>query len=247
MDKQSALNQGVDGKPLKTKLRAKHHSMDGATAGFIAAIALQPLQVIKTAMQIKSIEQIIKTRSELLHEAKLKLKNRVGKYDMLSFSEATKVVYEREGLKGYYRGFVPSLFKATFSSATFFGVLSFAKNFLHRFSDDTKQINFYSAIFARTLQAIVTNPVYVVKTRFEVIGFNEYTSIADAVTKIYATEGLKGFMVGLKVGCFRDVPFTGIYYPIYEEAKHAYARLFGFELLSSHEHNNKVQLAILSS
>jgi len=109
------------------------------------------------------------------------------------------------------------------------------------------KINFCSAVFARTLQAIITNPVYVIKIRFEVVGFNEYSNIFDAIRKIYISEGLRGFMVGLKVGCLRDVPFTGIYYPIYEEMKHLYAMLFNLQKLKEDKHNDKLNLMILSS
>lgn len=114
-------------------------------------------------------------------------------------------------------------------------------------TDNDKQLNFISAISARTIQAITTNPVYVIKTRFEVIGFNEYNSLFDAITKIYTSEGAKGFMTGLKVGIMRDVPFTGIYYPIYEEAKHIYAYLLELEGLSHDKHNDKSTVAILTS
>lgn len=112
-----SLNQE---RPKIKKYKAKNHLVDGAIAGFVSAFMIQPLQVIKTAMQIKPVEREVKTKSELMHEERQKLKNRAGKYDMLNFREATKVVYEREGLKGYYRGFVPSMIKATLSSATFF-------------------------------------------------------------------------------------------------------------------------------
>lgn len=237
----------IETQSKKKKLKSIHHIIDGAISGFAAGISLQPLQVIKTAMQIKPIEQSTKTRSELLHEEKQKLKNRTGKYDMLSFREATKVIFEREGFRGYFRGFVPSIIKATLSSGTFFGVLTCTKNFLNHFTEDRKQINFYSAIFARLVQAFVTNPAYVVKTRFEVVGFNEYKSVLDAVTKIYQIEGMRGFTVGLKVGCMRDVPFTGIYYPIYEEAKNLYASLLGMQKLSDDNHNKKFDLAVLTT
>jgi hypothetical protein len=44
--------------------------------------------------------------------------------------------------------------------------------------------NSTSSAIARALQSIMTNPIIVIKTRFEVLGFNEYASIVDAVKKI---------------------------------------------------------------
>ena len=44
-----------------------------------------------------------------------------------------------------------------------------------------KRVNFEASVLARFTQCVLTNPFYVIKTRFEVIGFNEYKSFADAV------------------------------------------------------------------
>ena len=52
------------------------------------------------------------------------------------------------------------------------------------------QIDFGASIMARTLQSIISNPIIIIKTRLEVVGFNEYNSIADACGKIYTQEGL---------------------------------------------------------
>jgi hypothetical protein len=65
------------------------------------------------------------------------------------------------------------------------------------------------------MQSVLVNPITVVKTRLEVIGFNEYSGIADASRKIYTNEGAKGFFTGLRISLIRDVPFSGTFYPIY--------------------------------
>lgn len=72
---------------------------------------------------------------------------------------------------------------------------------------------------ARTVQTVLVNPIFVIKTRFEVIGFNEYNNTYDAVRKIYRAEGIGGFTTGLKVSLIRDVPFSGCFYPIYNFIK----------------------------
>ena len=86
-----------------------------------------------------------------------------------------------------------------------------------------------------------------VKTRFEVIGFNEYTSVWDGVRKIMAKEGPRGFYTGLQVSLIRDLPFSGLYYPLYEESKTAFAFLLGMDYLSEHSQNNKSQLLLLTA
>jgi solute carrier family 25 protein 39/40 len=62
-----------------------------------------------------------------------------------------------------------------------------------------------------------------------VLGFQEYNNILDGVYKIYRVEGLGGFFTGLKVSLIRDVPFSGIFYPIYEGSKTFYNTLLNFD------------------
>lgn len=68
----------------------------------------------------------------------------------------------------------------------------------------------------------------VVKTRFEVIGFSEYNNVTDAFRQIIMKEGFGGLMTGLKVSLIRDVPFSGIFYPIYGLFKSYFSLMLGF-------------------
>jgi len=67
----------------------------------------------------------------------------------------------------------------------------------------------------KVMQTILANPIIVIKTRLEVVGFNEYTGVIDAVKKVYSREGPRAFFTGLKISLIRDVPFSGTFYPIY--------------------------------
>jgi solute carrier family 25, member 39/40 len=102
---------------------------------------------------------------------------------------------------------------------------------------------------ARTVQTVLVNPIFVIKTRFEVIGFNDYNNTYDAIRKIYRAEGIGGFTTGLKVSLIRDVPFSGCFYPIYNFIKvrlfQMYERIYGSHNLTGGE-RLKV-LAIISS
>ena len=44
-------------------------------------------------------------------------------YELLSFKEASMLIYEREGVKGYFRGFWPSIIKNTMNAGTYFSML----------------------------------------------------------------------------------------------------------------------------
>jgi hypothetical protein len=58
------------------------------------------------------------------------------------------------------------------------------------------------------------------------LGFSEYTGLLDAVRKIYLKEGYGGFFTGLKISLIRDVPFSGIFFPIYEMCKNILNMIF---------------------
>lgn len=144
--------------------------------------------------------------------------------DLLSFREATLLIYEREGLFGYYRGFTPSIIKNTMNAGTYFSTLYYIKLMMQRTNMMSENMNnFWASSTARAIQAVLSNPVIVIKTRMEVLGFQEYSGFTDACLKIYKNEGLKGFFTGLKISLIRDVPFSGIFYPIYELSKTFYS------------------------
>jgi len=89
----------------------------------------------------------------------------------------------------------------------------------------------------KSMQTVISNPIIVIKTRLEVIGFNEYSGIADACRKIYFSEGLSGFFTGLKISLIRDVPFSGIFYPIYSGFRSSIGKLYEGEL-ARHENSS---------
>lgn len=153
-------------------------------------------------------------------------------YDLLSFREATMLIYEREGVKGYYRGFLPSLIKNTMNAGTYFSTLHYLQvAFTKANLMSENWVNFWASATARAIQSTLSNPLIVIKTRLEVLGFSEYNNLYDAVKKIHQKEGYGGFFTGLKVSLIRDVPFAGVFYPIYEFCKKLFSTILMFDSL----------------
>ena len=133
-----------------------------------------------------------------------------------SFREAAVKIYTNEGPKGFTRGLMPAVLKNSLLTGQFFSVLFYMEQFLGRFSFLREgQVQSLSGMMAKAMNTTIGNPITVIKTRFEVVGFNQYSGILDASRKIYTSEGIGGFFQGLKVSLIRDVPFSGIFYPIY--------------------------------
>lgn len=72
---------------------------------------------------------------------------------------------------------------------------------------------------ARIVSTIITNPLNIIETRFELADFHQYTSIRGAVKEIHQNEGLRGFFSGGLASCLKEGFFAGFYYMIYEEMK----------------------------
>jgi solute carrier family 25 protein 38 len=165
-------------------------------------------------------------------------KSKRSHYELLSFREAVMLIKEREGFRGYYRGFFPSLLKNSLNSGTYFSTLYSIKRALHTATSlSDNSVNFWASAMARTLQSTLCNPLVVVKTRFEVLGFQEYTGLLDAINKVYKNEGAGGFFTGLKISLIRDVPFSGIFFPIYMMSKEFFSLVFGVNLKDKSEIN----------
>jgi hypothetical protein len=125
--------------------------------------------------------------------------------------------------------------------------LHYFKNVLTMTNLNEHAINFWSSACARGIQSTLCNPLIVIKTRLEVLGFSEYNNLFDAVIKVHSKEGLMGFFTGLKISLLRDVPFSGIFFPIYEMNKKFLNFMFRFDPKSDLEKNRVFYIATISA
>lgn len=182
-----------------TKKPKKLLTLQNFKLGLLVAFLGQPFEVIRTS----SIMSIKNSNSGL-----------TGMFSVI------KRIFELEGLRGFFRGGLLSIGKSTLSAGLFFTGL---EN-VHILTNDLRTIkyipvnavDFFNACVSKFLTTFVTNPIVVVKTRFEIVGNNQYTSIKDAVFSIYQKEGLRGFYTGILTTLIRDVPYAGIQYSGYK-------------------------------
>lgn len=183
---------------------AQNSSLIGAATGLIVGGILQPLEILKTNMILNpSLNKKIESSSFFK-----------------SAYYCAHDVYTKEGLLGFWRGLSPALLKMVSSSMIYFASLSVIdENLSSLFPQNNDSINFLSSSLSRILSGFLTNPLAVVRTRFEVVGFSEYKSISDALFKIYRNEGVRGLFSGVVVTAARDAPFAGIYFVLYVKVK----------------------------
>lgn len=183
----------------KQKKAPKLVNFQNFNVGLITALLVQPFEVIRTSSIMT-----------------LKNNNQGG---LRSTIETVQKIWRLEGFKGFFRGGLLSLGKSAMGAGVFFTGL---EN-VHFLTQDLRKvkyipvnlIDFMNAATSRIITTLVVNPITVVKTRFEVVGNNQYKSISEALKTITQKEGLKGFYKGITSTIMRDVPYSGLQYSSY--------------------------------
>ena len=178
---------------------------DGFISSFTSAIITQPFQVVSTNMIVTN-------------------------HRKPSLLLVAKSIYANEGVFGFYRGFTAATLKNCIGSSVYFACLEHLNQLLlsnnkHRLS--ALSASLISSAVARTCQVITVCPLNVIKTRFEVSGFNSYNNVADAFRKIYRTEGFAGYFKGLSSVLIKEIPYSSAFYATYEYSKRKMRSLLG--------------------
>jgi solute carrier family 25 iron transporter 28/37 len=97
---------------LDRDLIQRVHMLAGAVAGAVASSVTTPLDVIKTLLQTRGSSN------------DLQIRNATG------FKEAAGIIYDRHGVKGFFRGFRPRVLTNMPSTAISWSVYEYFKWFL---------------------------------------------------------------------------------------------------------------------
>jgi solute carrier family 25 folate transporter 32 len=181
------------------------NAVAGASAGAIAATFVCPLDVIKTRLQVQGLPP-----------------GRKGSVILRSFNQ---IIQQEGSVRGLYRGLSPTILALLPNWAVYFSIYEQLKSLLSS-NDGSHQLsigaNMIAASGAGAATIIVTNPLWVVKTRFQTQGMRNgvipYKGIIAALRRIAHEEGIRGLYSGL-VPALAGISHVAIQFPVYEKIK----------------------------
>ncbi|KAL2918881.1 hypothetical protein HK105_201715 [Polyrhizophydium stewartii] len=140
----------------------------------------------------------------------------------LSVWTTVRDVVRSDGVRGLWRGTLPTILRNVPGSAMYFMVLNELRAHLRRVDAPAHIVHLASGAIARVVVGFAAMPITVVKIRYESNLYN-YTSLWGAMSSIARHEGLPGFFRGFGATALRDAPYAGVYVLFYESLKTAVA------------------------
>lgn len=204
----------LDNRNSWTLLKGRESLIAGAGAGLVSSIVTCPLDVVKTKLQAQGISPAGTSASRRVE----------------GVSGTVRQILQHEGIRGLYRGLAPTIYGYLPTWAIYFTVydrvkaeLSLRRNGSQKAQDPVTHV--IAAMAGGASGTIVTNPLWVIKTRFMTQslepGRHPYRHTIDAVRQIYRNEGLSAFYKGLVPSLF-GIAHVAVQFPLYERFKSWY-------------------------
>ncbi len=178
-------------------------------AGVITAVLTNPIWVIKTRMLSTA-------------------RNTPGAYK--SITHGTFELYRAEGLRGFYRGLIPSLFGVSHGAIQFMAYEQLKNHWGQSRQGGKSGLTNLDYLYLSALSKIfagsITYPYQVVRARLQTYDAQaKYNGTLDVVRQIFRREGIQGFYKGLGPNIVRVLPSTCVTFLVYENTKFYLPRL----------------------
>lgn len=204
----NAIKTWIQNGNTSAPLGPTNHLLAASEAGALTLAITNPLWVVKTRLCL----QFESTASQ----------------QYKGLVDALKKIYVSEGVRGYYKGFLPGLFGVSHGAIQFmvYEELKNAYNLYQGTSITTKLSTMEYLTFAavsKLIAAGTTYPYQVVRARLQNQHYS-YKGAIDCITQTWAFEGWRGFYKGLGTNLLRVTPATMITFLTYENISHLLLR-----------------------
>ncbi len=189
----------------------------GAGAGFASGIVTCPLDVIKTKLQAQG--GFSRNNKGSQSQTTQLYRGMVG---------SARVIWREEGLRGMYRGLGPMLLGYLPTWAVYLTVYENTREYWYERCGSWWVARCYASLTAGACSTILTNPIWVIKTRLMSQSTKAasdgmrapyyYTSTMDAARKMYQHEGMRSFYSGLTPALL-GLTHVAVQFPLYEYFK----------------------------
>ncbi|CAO1412518.1 unnamed protein product [Diamesa tonsa] len=172
----------------------------GACAGCVSQSAIYPLEVLKTRLALR----------------------KTGQY--ASIMDAAKKIYGGEGVRSFYRGYIPNMLGIIPYAGIDLAVYeTLKKKYLSNHSEqEAPQIWLLLACgsASSTLGQVCSYPLALVRTRLQAQASKDYT-MSTVFKRIIHQEGLAGLYRGITPNFIKVLPAVSISYVVYEYSSRA--------------------------
>jgi solute carrier family 25 carnitine/acylcarnitine transporter 20/29 len=177
----------------ETRSHPIYNYIIGGLTGIIGPIFGTPLQVVKVSMQTST--------------DKIDRSNKNSWYYI-------KHNYKTNGLKGFYRGFIPTAIKDCTFATSFVGTYYTLRDVIGK---DTIYKNFFNGAAAHCATWAIFIPIDYIKTTIQ--RSEKPLKIKDVVINSYRQNGITVFWKGVIPACLRTIPVSGIAMVGYEHIR----------------------------
>ncbi|TSQ01604.1 Calcium-binding mitochondrial carrier protein SCaMC-1 [Bagarius yarrelli] len=185
------------------KIGTAQRFMAGSLAGATAQTSIYPMEVVKTRLTLR----------------------RTGQYS--GVLDCTRSILKREGIKAFYKGYVPNMLGIIPYAGIDLAVYESLKNaWLAHYAKDTANPGVLVLLACGTVSStcgqLASYPLALVRTRMQAqasLENSEQPSMRSLIKSIVANEGFFGLYRGILPNFMKVIPAVSISYVVYEYTK----------------------------
>lgn len=184
------------------KIETHSRFMAGSLAGATAQTAIYPMEVLKTRLTLR----------------------KTGQYS--SMSDCAKKILKNEGIKAFYKGYIPNLIGIIPYAGIDLAVYESLKNFWLSYHKDTTNPGVLVLLGCGTISStcgqLASYPLALVRTRMQAqasLDASDQPSMNALMKKIVAKDGFFGLYRGILPNFMKVIPAVSISYVVYEYMK----------------------------